>query len=394
MMPVNAPGYAAQKPPSEYSYDEVSSFLTEGLVYVAAGIRSKDSNTDDYTGNAPWGVVDLKAAIRYVRFNPDLVPGAKDKVFVFGHNGGGAQSSVAGASGDSSLYAPYLNALGAAMTSTDGTALSLGTSDSGTYYDHIVSVVEESLNNFIADTTFPYTPSNSFSAGMVMPSSSSGSAGGAAGSSSESSTTYDTLDDYIASLNADTTWVTYDASTKKATITGLAGFVASQKSPSKSVGVFDGPDRSATENVVFGLNTDGLHFSPVSRNVIKANQSSYEKYDDWKDDYAASEYASDFKKTDGTGETVSYRGAMYNPLYFLTSYYKGHKSATVAPHWRIRTGIMQGDTANTTEVNLALESYGVDDLDFATVWGQGHTQAERTGDATTNLISWVKNVAA
>jgi len=66
----------------------------------------------------------------------------------------------------------------------------------------------------------------------------------------------------------------------------------------------------------------------------------------------------------------------------------------VARHWRIRTGIMQGDTANTTEINilLALQNYGIRNVDFATVWAQGHTEAERTGDATTNFISWVESV--
>lgn len=62
----------------------------------------------------------------------------------------------------------------------------------------------------------------------------------------------------------------------------------------------------------------------------------------------------------------------------------------VASHWRIRTGIHQGDTALTTEVNLALalESYGVE-VDFETVWGQAHVQAERTGSSTENFIAWV-----
>ncbi|MEU4243631.1 hypothetical protein [Actinoplanes sp. NPDC026619] len=78
------------------------------------------------------------------------------------------------------------------------------------------------------------------------------------------------------------------------------------------------------------------------------------------------------------------------------SSYEGDKKATVAPHWRIRTGIMQGDTANTTEVNLALalQNLGGTDVDFATVWGLGHTMAERTGDAATNFIAWVKETVA
>lgn len=40
---------------------------------------------------------------------------------------------------------------------------------------------------------------------------------------------------------------------------------------------------------------------------------------------------------------------------------------------------------------LGLEAYGVD-VDFETVWGQGHTQAERTGNADSNFIEWVKSL--
>ncbi|HET9168625.1 MAG TPA: hypothetical protein VFN97_04285, partial [Actinospica sp.] len=64
---------------------------------------------------------------------------------------------------------------------------------------------------------------------------------------------------------------------------------------------------------------------------------------------------------------------------------------------RIRTGIAQTDTANTTEINvmLALENYGVKSMDFATVWAEGHTEAERAGgDPTTNFIDWVASIVA
>lgn len=124
VFPVNTPGYAAQKPPTSYSYDSASSYLKAGFVYVAAGLRGKDSNSDSYTGNAPWGVTDLKAAVRYVRYNTGVLPGDKDRIFVFGHSGGGAQSSVMGASGDAEAYTPYLTSLGAAMTDPSGKTLS------------------------------------------------------------------------------------------------------------------------------------------------------------------------------------------------------------------------------------------------------------------------------
>lgn len=69
----------------------------------------------------------------------------------------------------------------------------------------------------------------------------------------------------------------------------------------------------------------------------------------------------------------------------------------MAQHWRIRTGIEQGDTALTVETNLALAlkvDANVKDVDFETVWGQSHTEAERTGDPATNFIAWVNQCCA
>ena len=86
---------------------------------------------------------------------------------------------------------------------------------------------------------------------------------------------------------------------------------------------------------------------------------------------------------------------MYNPMYYLDDYYDGFGSSNVAKYWRIRSGIEQGDTALTTELNLKLalnQIESVEDVDFAMVWGKGHTEAERTGSATSNFISWVKEI--
>lgn len=52
--------------------------------------------------------------------------------------------------------------------------------------------------------------------------------------------------------------------------------------------------------------------------------------------------------------------------------------------------ISQSDTALSTEVNLYLallnEGY---DVDFASVWQQPHTKAERVNDNVVNFIEWV-----
>ncbi len=490
VFPVNTPGYSAQAAPTAYSYNEVASYVQAGFVYVAAGMRGRDNGYDasgalTYSGGAPWGVTDLKAAIRYARYNADVLPGNANSVFVFGMSGGGAQSSIIGASGDSPLYTPYLESIGAAMTAADGQALSdvvtgvmawcpitsldeadgayewnlgqystsgtradgtftaalsddlatayadyinqLGLTDpngnaltlvtsstgiytAGSYYDYVVGTIETSLNNFLADTTFPYTASAGGLGGMPaggMPPSGDLPAGGtpptgdrptqdasANGSSTQTSesTTYATAQAYIDSLNADGAWVTYDAATNTATVTSLAGFVNSQKNPSKSVAAFDDLNRRQAENNVFGNDeSDSLHFDAVLADLLAQNQARYAAYSDWDAAYVDA-YATDLKAFDSLGNSISTRVSMVNPMYYLVSSYEGYQTSTVAPNWRINTGIAQGDTANTVEINLALalQNYtGVNVVDFTTVWAQGHTLAERTGNSTDNFIAWV-----
>ncbi|MBR1913498.1 MAG: hypothetical protein IJ827_01575 [Lachnospiraceae bacterium] len=110
VMPVDTPGYAAQAPLTEYS--SFTEYTKQGFVYVHAGCRGRDAG-------APAGVTDMKAAIRFLRYNAGQTPGDTERIFVFGMSGGGAQSALIGATGDSSLYEPYLEQIGAAMDVSD-----------------------------------------------------------------------------------------------------------------------------------------------------------------------------------------------------------------------------------------------------------------------------------
>ena len=505
VFPVNTPGYAAQAAATSYSYDGLSDYLSAGFIYVYAGLRGRITSmsgstttvSDTYDGGAPWGVTDLKAAIRCYRLNASELPGNAEEIYTFGMSGGGAQSALAGATGDSALYYPYLEKIGAAMKDADGNAISdavagsmcwcpitsLSIADeayewnmgqfmdsgtradgtwtkslssdlanafasyinnaglvdengntltlsesssgiylSGTYYDYLMKVITQSLNNFLSDTTFPYTPNSStqasgnFGGGGTVPSGSGVSGGSASGTmpsgapggsmpsggmggstDSSSSTTYETVQDYIDSLNADGTWITYDASTNTASITSLADFVTHCKTATKDVGAFDAVDASQGENAVFGNgNTVSKHFDSLEANLISTNQSAYSALSGWDSSYLDA-YAEDLAYTDEIGTGMTVRTEMYDPMYYLLSGSEGSGTSTVAAHWRIRTGIDQGDTANTTEINLALAlnaCSSVKDVDFETVWGLGHTMAERTGDSTTNFITWVNQCVA
>ena len=458
VLPVNTPGFNASQAPT-WLADGIASYTQAGMIYLQPGIRGRDNTTDsqgqEVVGGAPWGVTDLKAAIRYVRYNKDVLPGDTDKIVSFGHSGGGAQSAILGASGDSTLYNPYLEALGAAMkdkegnpisdapygtmtwspiTSLDyadaayewnlgqfadsntraegtftqalsqdlakeyanyinqlglkheGQALTLAESSEGiytqgSYATYLEGVVNQSLNNFLADTSFPYT-----------------SDGAGPGGSTES-VTYETAQAYIDSLNAETQWVTYDAAANRAKISSLADFAKYVKTASKSVPAFDALDRSLAENAVFGVaDANELHFDQLVARLLKNNQAKYESLTDWNSQYVT-DFESDLAKTDSLGKTIAERQDLYNPMFYLTSAYSGYQTSKPAPHWRIRSGLSQGDTALTVETNLALAlenqaNGAVKSVDFATVWGQGNTTAERTGHASANFIQWVQEIVA
>ena len=480
MLPVNTAGYSAQAAATSYSYSSVSAYLDAGYVYVYSGCRGRSNGYNDdgtlaYAGGAPWGVTDLKAAVRYLRLNNDAIPGDPERIFAFGHSGGGAQSAVLGTSGDSSLYFDYLTSIGAAMYDEDGNYISdaicgamcwcpitsldyadeayewnmgqymdsgtraegtwtkalsedlaacygeyvgkLGLKDengseltlepsddgvyaSGSYYDYVLGQIETSLNNFLEDTEFPYTPSNSMMADGGFGPPPDGGAGGPpddggpmpwlSGDTETESVTYETPEDYINSLNEEENWVEYDG--EKAHALSIAAFARQQKNASKSVGAFDDLSRSQAENYVFGdSQNDALHFDAAMAAILEENQDKYSQYSDFDPQYVT-DYQEYKTSVDDWGSDSLTRQNMYNPMYFLSDYYEGCGSSHVASHWRIHTGITQGDTALTVEMNLALalqQNENVDDVEFQTVWGQGHTMAERTGSGETNFIAWV-----
>lgn len=89
--------------------------LSKGYVVASAGARGRIKST----GKAPAAIVDLKAAIRYLKFNDKKMPGNAQKIISNGTSAGGAMSSLLGATGDNADYEPYLKALGAAPGSDE-----------------------------------------------------------------------------------------------------------------------------------------------------------------------------------------------------------------------------------------------------------------------------------
>lgn len=92
--------------------------LVCGYVVVTPGARGREIRAADgsYPGKAPAAIVDLKAAVRYLRHNRGHMPGNPDWIVTSGCSAGGALSALLGTSGNSDLYAPWLARIGAADT--------------------------------------------------------------------------------------------------------------------------------------------------------------------------------------------------------------------------------------------------------------------------------------
>lgn len=515
VMPVNTPGYAAQAPMTEYT--SVAEYTDAGFIYVHAGCRGRDAGapagvTDlkaairylRYTsGNlagdterifsfgmsgggaqsALLGVTgdsslydDYLAAIGAVEGVSDAVLGSQawcpitsldsaDEAYewMMGNTRMDLSDQEQTISDElTTAYAAYINQLG--LTDENGVPLTLeasadGRYQAGSYYDYLKEIIEESLNHFLADTSFPYdadaasshggmghgdprggghgprgnagdqgqmasgngmagaadgkTPSggkaedNAGGQGQMAPGNgmAPGGDGAEAGSIGDQtdftaidqiqrkenssgvkiSGTFETVQDYIDALNADGTWVNYDAATGTARITSIADFAAAVKVASKGIAAFDQLDASQGENTLFGYGDGtGAHFDATLADILETIGA---------DD--AADYSDDMTRVDALGHSVADRVKMYSPLYYLLASSEGYQSTNVAKYFRINSGLWQGDTAVNTEANLALalKNYGAS-VDYSFVWGEGHTMAERSGDATSNFIVWVNRCLA
>lgn len=82
--------------------------------FVGAKAREEAEASGKLVGRAPALIVDMKAVVRYLRHNKDLIPGNVEKIITNGTSAGGALSAMTGASGNSADYEPYLKEIGAA----------------------------------------------------------------------------------------------------------------------------------------------------------------------------------------------------------------------------------------------------------------------------------------
>lgn len=124
-------GYMASPAAQPQAGDATGRALKEGYVVVIPGTRGRNSTIvadkayakahkgvkkgqTVYTGRAPKAILDLKAAIRYLRHFDRQMPGNAERIITDGTSAGGAMSALMGATGNNPEYAELLKAMGAA----------------------------------------------------------------------------------------------------------------------------------------------------------------------------------------------------------------------------------------------------------------------------------------
>lgn len=110
-------GYMAAHASEPNANDATGRALLEGYAVCIPGSRGSNSVVDEkkYTGRIPNGLLDLKAAVRYLRYNDAVMPGNAERIITDGTSAGGAMSALVGTTGNYPDYEPYLKKMGAAV---------------------------------------------------------------------------------------------------------------------------------------------------------------------------------------------------------------------------------------------------------------------------------------
>lgn len=356
--------------------------LKEGFVLASPGVRGRETEVDGVyvgRGDLPMTLVDLKAAVRYLRYNKGLVPGDPEKIISEGGSSGGGSSASLGASGNSPLFEKYLDEIGAAKAKDD----------------IFCALVDSPIHDFEhIDIAYEWQFGPEFATGLFE---------GNADKTALSKAARDKYIEYVDTLNLKDPETGEALSIKDGSYTGYMlkllneslnvylskkmeeekkEWLESEKNAGlatlvdgkavinsfsayinwnagrwmKYVGCYDGfLDNASRENEAFGTR-DGAngHFSVSLAEAIGSVPGFEEEARAWKEDA--------LKKAKGV--------YMINPYTYIL----GKESSDIAPLWYLRDG-GHHETTGCICLNLALALKNNTDkkVDFRYCWQQNHT---------------------
>ena len=351
--------------------------LAAGYVVVEPGCRGRDNQAEDgtYYGKAPAAIVDLKAAVRYIRHNDGIMPGNVNWIVSTGVSAGGALSALLGASGNNHLYDAYLKEIGAA--DEDDSIYASADFCPITDLEHADMAYEWEFGTVaqggrLVDQNLSQQLKNSFAeyqASLDLQ-----------GQNGFGTITADNYGNYlvqtylIPSANkylraltdekrkaylANNTWITWSDTDNSAAF-AFEDYVK-HVGRMKGLPAFDAFDLSAAENIEFGNETtNARHFTNFSLRQTSGKPDA---------------------EIDDDLKTVV---NLMNPMYLISQNCGG-----CAKHWWIRHGTSDSNTALTVITNLAtgLENKGKD-VNILLYWDAGHGADEDPED----FIAWIGKI--
>lgn len=397
-------GYMAAEARQPQAEDATGRALQEGYVVVIPGVRGRNSVQGDvYTGRAPKGLLDLKAAIRYLRRFDKEIPGNTERIITDGTSAGGAMSALLGATGNSKEYGELLKAMGAADERDDiFCAVCFCPITDLEHADMAYEWLYGETDSRRADAKSKRALTKELAAKFHAYQASLGLK-----KADGTLLTADNYLDYIKTLIIQSAQEAKDAG---ADIPDSIGFTFSNEAGGQA------PINGGVGMPVGGGHTMGMAASrkSVGEYVTDVDMKKYLNYivstqplksvpafDSYNvDGAAASGENGEFGDAQGSNvnftewaaakagtaitDDIRQNAYLLNPMNFI-----GTDKAKVAPHWYIRHGARDRDTAFPIPVNLALKLQNSGkDVNFKLPWNRPHS-----GDyALQELFTWLNKI--
>lgn len=353
--------------------------LAHGYIVASAGARGR---TQAY-GKAPAAIVDLKAAVRYLKYNDKNMPGDAGKIISNGTSAGGAMSALLGATGNNTDYEPYLKALGTAPATDAIFAVSA--------YCPITN-----LDNADAAYEWQFYGVNSYKKGGPMAGTNASAQTLTAEQSAVSKDLKETFPAYINSLKLK------DNKGKPLTLDAAGNgsfkeWVKSYVIASANIAISSGKDLSAhqwlrfSNGKVVDLNWDQYivymerQKTPPAFDALDLSSPETQEFGtETVDKQHFTKYSMEHSTVAGATLADKHFVKMMNPLYYI-----GDVKTKTSQRWRIRHGTKDKDGSLATPVILAtaLQNRGYN-VNLELPWDRPHS-----GDYDLpELFSWIDSI--
>lgn len=362
----------------KYNYEEISDYINEGYIYIWPGMRGlkenqKDVADEEYSNAIIEGITDLKALIRFCRFNKGIIPGNAEKIIAYGTNGGGTKSAILGASGDNDLYSSKLLAIGAIMVNDEGRGIS----------DSVNGTMCTTPTNFLEISEKAYAWS---------------------------------IEQYLNNKNTEQQEKTIEQASQYANYINQMKFKSEDGSLLYLNKTEKGEYTDGTYNIYMlteieksinnFLQNNSFPYTNTKRNITYNTAKEYVEYLNsnvkWimYDDSTNTVKINSFKDfayfyKDNNIQIDSKENLNeYNPYYYLSNKYNGLDSSYISRNWNICTLIDDEYNNFLPEENLKLilqKNEDVKKINYTCIWAEDYTNDEKNEIVFSNFKIWVKN---